>query len=469
MPAYPIFMQLQGGFLPLSVHPQGVNAMLTGDVHRITLRIALPSLAAMHASGLCTLLDGMYLSSGAPGVSAAVSVCFPLLAVQQAVGFTLGMGAGSHMGRKLGEHGGDNEKSARQCAASALLLAAQLGLLMLAAGLFLLSPLLTLLGAEADVLPHAIPYARALLFASPFSCTGLVLSSLLRAQGKTPANMLAYLVSGAAGAVLGFALIVRQGLGAWGAGISLLAREALAFLLLALFFLRAKGFVRPCFRDVTLAPWVFPAIMRSGLPTLLRQGAASLSGILLSRISAGFGPAVLAGTGLAVRTGALVSSAAIGFGQGFSPVCAANHGAGEAARVQAAYRFCMRVMIAALLAVGAAVYFLSDPLLALFHAEAQVAAFALRMLRAQSAVFFCQGAVILMNMRAQAQGQTVRASLIAVSRQGVFLLPLLLLLPRFLGENGLILSLCAADLCALGFCFLLTRSVDRTSPAHYNI
>ena len=117
------------------------------------------------------------------------------------------------MGRKLGEHGGDNEKSARQCAASALLLAALLGLLMLAAGLFLLSPLLTLLGAEADVLPHAIPYARALLFASPFSCTGLVLSSLLRAQGKTPANMLAYLVSGAAGAVLGFALIVRQGPG----------------------------------------------------------------------------------------------------------------------------------------------------------------------------------------------------------------------------------------------------------------
>ena len=134
--------------------------------------------------------------------------------------------------------------------------------------------------------------------------------------------------------------------------------------------------------------------------------------------------------------------------------------------MQDAYRFCMRIMIAALLAVGAACYGFSDRLLALFHADAQVSAFALRTLRSQSAVFFCQGAVILMNMRAQAQGRTMRASLIAVSRQGVFLLPLLLLLPRFLGENGLILSLCASDVLAMGFCARIMRGVDRTAPPH---
>ena len=98
----------------------------------------------------------------------------------------------------------------------------------------------------------------------------------------------------------------------------------------------------------------------------------------------------------------------------------------------------------------------------------QVAAFAARVLRAQSPVLACQGAVILMNMLTQARGQTVRASLIAISRQGVFLIPLLIILPRLFGETGLILCPCAADALALCFSALVVRGVDRTPPAHYN-
>jgi len=433
----------------------GAQALLTGDVRRLTLRIAAPSLAAMLATGLCTLHDALLLSGESAEVSAAVGVCFPLITVQQAVGFTLGMGAGSHMSRQLGA---GEENSARQAAATALLAALVLGLALCAAGLSALSPLLRFLGAQETTLPYAVPYARMLLIASPFSCMGLVLSSLLRAQGKTAANMLAYVLASAAGAALSSLLVLRMGLSVLGVGISLLAREALAFCLLVLAFFRAKGFIRPALRDITLRAWVFPAILRSGLPTLLRQGASSLSGLLLSRVSAGFGPAALSGMGLAVRAGALVSSAAIGFGQGFSPVCAANYGAGQLHRTQAAYRFCMKVMIAALLAVGAAAFFLGGHLLALFHPQAEVADFALRVLRAQSAVFFCQGAVILMNMRTQAMGQTVRASLVATSRQGVFLIPLLLTLPHRFGEMGLILCQSAADVLAAVFSLLIVHA-----------
>lgn len=436
------------------------RSMLTDPVRPLILRMALPSLAAMLAAGLCTLLDALLLARQSPAVSAAAGVCFPVLAAQQAVGFTLGMGAGSHVSRTIGSSDTD---SARRVAATALLFSLLLGLVLLGAGITCLTPLLARLGADADVLPHAAAYAKPLLYASPFACSGLVLSSLLRAQGKTGSNMLAYTAASALGAGLSALLILRFRMGARGAGISLLAREAAACLLLCFLYVRTKGVLRPGLRDVTLRPWVFPAVMRSGLPTLLRQGAISLSGAMLSRAAAAVSPSALSGMGIAVRMLTLISSAAIGFGQGFAPVCGVCHGAGEHDRVQEAYRFSLRVMAVSLLAAGALLFAFAAPLLALFDAEAEVAAFAVRVLRAQSPVLAFQGAVILMNMLTQSRGQTVRASLIATSRQGIFLIPLILILPRLLGETGLILCQSAADVLAAGFSLLILK-IDRRRP-----
>ena len=415
-------------------------------VEGLVLRLALPGLAAMLAPALCTLQEGLLLSRGDPAASSAAALCYPLLSAQQAVGFTLSMGAGSHVSRALGA---GETASARQAASAALALAALLGLALGAAGLIMLTPLLTALGADAAALPHARPYAAALLLVSPLSCAGLVLSGLLRAQGKTAENMLACVTASACGAALSARLIAGMGLGTLGAGVSLAAREALTFALLAAAVLRAKNGIHPRLRDAAPRAWLFPAIMRSGLPTLLRQGAASLSGAMISRTAASFGPYALAGMGLASRAAALVSAAAIGFGQGFSPVCGVNFGAGKPERSNAAYRFSLRILTGAMVALGALVFFLSDRLLSLFGAQAETAAFAGRVLRAQSAVFFAQGAVTLMIMLTQAAGATLRASLIAVSRQGLFLIPALWFLPRLLGETGLVLSQSVSDVLAL--------------------
>lgn len=445
------------------------QALLTQDVRALTLRIAGPSLCAMLATGLCNLLDALYVSRADTSVSGAVSVCFPLLTLIQTVGFTLGMGAGSHVSRSLGQ--GEAE-SARRVASTALCLSAVLGLALLACGMLLAAPLARLLGASPEALSPAVAYARYVLLTAPIQCVALTLSSLLRGQGRTVANMAAYVSAGAVGAALGYALIVRRGMGVHGAGISLVCRESLALLVLAVATARGQDALRPSLRLVTLRPWVFPAIMRSGLPTLLRQGMMSLSGMLQSRVSRGFGAAALSGMGIAVRAGALISSAVIGFGQGFQPVCGFNYGAGKLARVREAYRFCLRLTAVALLAVGAGVFFFADALLSVFDAQPEVAAFAARVLRAQSLVFFAQGAVIMMNMLTQAMGLTVRATLVAVSRQGLFLIPLLLILPRALGETGLIWAQSAADAVSLVFSWLLTRpvqdGVDRSRAAHYN-
>ena len=199
--------------------------LLSGDARMLTLRLSVPSLLAMLSTGLCTLLDALYAARAGTALSGAMSVCFPLLTLIQTVGFTLGMGAGSHVSRCLGT---DDRQSAQQAASTAAALALALGLLLAAAGAFFAQSIAMLLGAPQEALPVCAAYARWVLLSAPLQCVGLTLSSLLRGQGNTRANMIAYAAASALGAALGYALIVRRGLGVWGAGVSLIAREALA-------------------------------------------------------------------------------------------------------------------------------------------------------------------------------------------------------------------------------------------------
>jgi len=316
-----------------------------------------------------------------------------------------------------------------------------------------------MLGAEGELIDPAARYARYVLLSAPLLCVSLMLSSLLRAQGKTVANMIAFTTGTAAALPLQLLLVRTFSLGVHGTGASMLIREAVTLSILIAAFLREKPLIRPTLRVFSLRRSVFRDIMRSGLPTLLRQGLMSVSSVLLTRAAAAFGESILAGVGLAVRVASLVSSAVIGFGQGFQPVCGAAFGAGNTERVRQAYRFCLRAAMLALAFAGAAVFVFARRLLAPFDPGGSALDIAVRALRAQSAVFFAQGAVIMMNMLTQAMGLPVRASIIATSRQGFVFIPLILLLPRLFGESGLILCQSASDLVSLALCFLLVRGI----------
>lgn len=430
------------------------SSFLTAPVGRLILRIAMPSMLAMIASGLCAFLDALLLGAENAQLSAAVAVSFPLLTLVQTIGFTLGMGAGSFVSRSMGC--GD-KPSAFSAASTAFFCALLLSLALCAAGLFFLHPLVRLLGAAEDLIVLAGAYARFVLLSAPLMCANLLLSSLLRAQGKTVPNMLAFSLGAAVSIPLQLVLVRRLSLGVGGAGTAMLTREAITLAVLLLAFFHEKHLVRPTLRSISLRPAVLADIMQSGTPTLVRQGLMSISSMLLMRASAAFGPSALAGMGLAVRILALVSSAVIGFGQGFAPVCGYAFGAGDMARVREAYRYCLRRLLPALAFLGAAVFFFARQLLAFLHQPPEAAAFAASILRAQGPVLFAQGAVILMNMLTQAMGLTMRASLIAASRQGYILIPLVLILPRLFGLPGLILSQSASDLISLALGWLLVR------------
>ena len=426
------------------------EALLRGDVRKQIVRLSLPSLAAMVASGLCTLLDALLLSRLGSEATAAAAAGFPLLTLYQTIGFTLGMGGGALMSQAIGRR---DEELPRRAAALSLLLALMLSAALSALGLLLPGPLSRQLGAGPQAQAQAARYIRFLLLSAPMLCLSLVLSSLLRARGRAGVYGAAFVSGAALGAALEALLVLRMQMGLAGVGIAMIAREALTLLLLA------AGAVRCRLRLLPPSPGALWQMLRYGLPTLLRQGLMSASHVLLNRTAASFGEAALGGMGLAVRALSLISSAVIGFGQGFQPVCGVCAGAGRMDRVREGFFFCLRAAVLALLLLGALLFPFAGPLLARFGAPPEAAAFGARVLRAQSFVLFAQGAVVLFNMLTQSLGLTMRAALVAASRQGFVLIPLLLLLPRVWGEAGLILCQSVSDVLSLLLALALTRGI----------
>lgn len=440
------------------------HMLLRGDVRTLTLRLAFPGLIAMTASGAAALLDALMLSRMGPAQTAAAAVGFPLLTLFQTVGFTLGMGAGCTVSQAIGRR---DDRTPQRAALLALALALAVSLPLSALGLAFARPLVRLLGASPALEADAARYARALFACAAPLCASLVLASLLRAWGRLRETAVAYASGAALGAALELVLVLRLGQGIGAVGAAMLAREGLTLLLL-MHAMRGTLPVPPGQKEK--APWqamlkntlpLASELTRYGLPTLLRQGLCAVSAAMLSRASSSFGEAALGGMGLAVRALAMISSAIIGFGQGFQPVCGANAGAGQMHRVRESFFFCLRVLVPALLLAGGALFLFAGPLLTLLSAPQEAAAFGARVLRWQAPLLAAQGVIVLANMITQALGMTVRAALIATSRQGLFFIPLLLALPRLLGETGLVLCQSASDLLSLLLTLLLLRGALR--------
>ena len=432
------------------------SQLLTAPIRPLILRIALPSMLAMVSTALCTLLDALLLGRLGAHLTASTAISAPLLSVIQTLGFTFGMGAGSFVSRCLGT--GDRD-AAHQAASTAMVLSFGLSLALCLAGILLAAPLTRILGASDAIFSSSVAYLRYVLLSGPLLCMNLVLSSLLRAQGLTFPNMIAFVSGAGANIFLQFLLIPRWDV--QGAGVSMLVREGITLAILAFILLRRRHLIRPRSGSCMLTPQVLRNIMQSGMPTLLRQGLASFSTALFTRTAASFGAGALAGIGLSTRALSLIAAAVIGFGQGFAPVCGAAFGAGLTDRIREAYRFCMRIVLLALIITGTVLFWFAGNVLRVLSSDVQAFEIAKSALRAQSITLFAQGAIIIMNMLTQAMGMTLRASVVATSRQGFVFIPLLFVLVRCLGLSGLIYCQSVSDLCSLALCYFVTRGAIR--------
>jgi Na+-driven multidrug efflux pump len=191
-------------------------------------------------------------------------------------------------------------------------------------------------------------------------------------------------------------------------------------------------------------------MFRGGVPALLRQSLMSVASIIINHFARPYGDAAIAAISISNRLSMFATSVVLGFGQGFQPVCGFNYGAKLYSRVKKSFWFCVRFCCSALLVISIIMAILAPHIIALFRKDdLDVITIGALGLRLQCISLPFTAGIIMVNMMTQTMGRALEASIVALSRQGLFLIPSLFILSPLLGLNGIQLSRPVSELASL--------------------
>ena len=413
---------------------QQYKKMTETPIPKLILGLAAPTILSMLITSIYNLADTFFVGQISTSASGAVGIVSSLMAIIQALGFTLGHGSGTIISRSLGSR---NTEAATRFASTSFFTALAVGVVLAVVGLATLPSFMMLLGSTETILPHACAYARPILIAAPLMISSLVMNNILRYEGKANFAMIGLVTGGVLNIVLDPIFMFGLGLGTAGAGIATALSQSISFCILLSMFLRGKTVSQFQLSAVTRSPAEFGTILMTGLPSFGRQGLNSIGGMLLNIAARSYGDAAVAGMSIVSRIFMFIISVAIGTGQGFQPVAGFNYGARKYRRVEKACVFTMCASFCFLSVIIAACWFNAESLIKLFRDDPEVTAIALPAFRYQCFACFLQPVIVAGNMLFQSIGKSGRATFLACCRQGVFFIPLILTLPRMFGLLGI--------------------------------
>ena len=437
---------------------QKFDRMTKTPIPRLIGELAVPTIISMLVTSFYNMADTFFVGKINTSATAAVGIVFPLMAMIQAFGFFCGHGSGNYISRQLGAH---NFEDASKMSATGFVTAFVLGLGILVVGFLFTDPLLHIMGSTETILPYARSYMRIILIGAPYMTASLVLNNQLRFQGSAFYSMIGITTGAVLNIVLDPLFIFVLDMGVAGAALATIISQFVSFCLLIAGTFRG-GNLRLNLRDFSPSLKYYQNIVKGGAPSLFRQGLGSFATVCLNLMAGPYGDAAIAAMSIVTRISQFAASVVIGFGQGFQPVCGFNYGAKLFKRVQEGFWFCVKFCTSVLLVAAVCGWIFSPNLIGIFlKTDPLVIEYGSQALRLQALTFPLVGWITIANMMLQTIGKTVKASLMAMSRQFLFFVPVILTLPGFLGILGVQLSQPIADFCSFLLAVPLSISVLR--------
>lgn len=412
---------------------------------KLVTLMALPAMASMLITTIYNMADTYFVSQISTSASAAVGVVFAIMSLIQAVGGGFGMGAASIISRRLGEK---KDEEASVCASCAFAGALVFGCLLMLVGIVFLEPLMRLLGATDTMLPYAKDYARYIFIAAPIMCSSFVLNNVMRSQGKSVMAMVGLCIGGVLNIFLDPLLIFTFDMGIAGAAIATALSQLISYIVMWAMFLSGSSIVRISIRRLSRRPGDYIEILKVGFPTICRQGLASVASALMNVQAAAYGDAAVAAITISNRIYLFVRNIILGIGQGFQPVAGYNFGAGKLKRVKESFRFTAIAGTVVCTVFGIVIWINADSIISWFRADdAEVIRIGTTALYFAAAVMPFMAYSTYVNQMYQCLGFAPQATALASCRQGIFYIPLVLILPLLLDITGVQMAQPAADLC----------------------
>ncbi|MCC8075197.1 MAG: MATE family efflux transporter [Clostridiales bacterium] len=431
--------------------------MLNDPVEKVIPTLAGPTILSMLITAIYNMADTFFVSQLGTSASGAVGIIYSAMSLIQAFAFMIGMGAGNQISQLLGK---GQEEEAKHYTSVAWFTGFGLGCVVAVLGMTQMESIVMLLGSTETIAPYAVAYARYIFLAAPFMMCSFIMNNLLRAQGLAVYSMVGITTGGILNMILDPILIFGAGMGTMGTGVATGFSQFVSFCILLVMCNTHKDAIRITPRNYRPTVRMYGRILYTGAPSLARQGIGSISSVMLNSIAGGYGDAAVAAMSIVSRFTMFINSVVIGFGQGFQPVCAFNFGAKKYDRVKRAFWFCVKVATVTLLLLCVIALLFSGHIIELFRRDdARVIEIGTFALRAQLVTMPLWGYYIMCNMFSQSIGYGFRASIISCARQGLFLIPVLAILPSIFGLRGLQIAQPVSDVLAFFLALVLTSRI----------
>ena len=439
--------------------------MTQTPIPRLIISLGIPTTLSMMVTSLYNLADTAFVSMiGNDQITAAVSNLLALMSIIQAIGFTFGMGSGSIVSRLLGKR---DRAGADKVASSAFFAALVSGLLITVLGFLFFTPFLQLLGSRQEqVLFYSKQYARFILLSAPFMCMSFVMNNVLRAEGKAVLSMIGLIIGAVVNVVLDPILIFAANLGVTGAALATCISQITSFLILLFMFLSGKSIVRFKVRSISRKLTVYGDVVATGFPSFCRQILASLCTVFLNNAADLYGgSAAQAALGVVQKVFMLAFSLSLGIGQGYQPVVGYNYSSKRFDRVRSAYLFTLGFSTSIMLAFATVCAIFAPQIMQLFSLTQEATEIGTLTLRLQCICMPLLPLNFMASVTYQVVGSRAIAAVLSVSRQGLFYIPAVLILPRIWQLFGVQCCQALSDLFAfffaIPFTFLFFNQVKR--------
>jgi putative MATE family efflux protein len=408
-----------------------------GPIFPLLMKMSWPSIIAMLAVALANLIDAFWLARLSTQALAALTACFPVQMIFAAIGIGTGVGVGSYAARMLGAN---QLLKARQTAGQVFFLSAVLGAVTIIPVTLAPDAILKLFGAHEAILPLARQYLLLIVWGTPFLYLLIMISNLLRAEGRPNLSMAVVLMFAIVLIILEPFLIFGWGpfpkLGIAGAALAATISYVSAGILSIIFLQLKTSRYEMSRRHLAVRPAICCSIYQTGLPSVVMNLVLSVVMISYNHILNGFGPLALATLGVCFRLYGLITMVLFGIGHGVMSLVAFNDGAGHYQRLAQIVR--VAVLGSAFFAGVSSLMLilLAEPILMLFTKDLQLVADATPALRLFMLALVLVGPIIVWINMFIGLGKGTTAMLLMLFRDGILLIPLLFILPHGLGIAG---------------------------------
>lgn len=431
-------------------HEEKIRMMRNEKIPKVLVRLGVPTMVGMMVSALYSVVDAYFVGWLGTMQVGAVTVVFPVVQIIVGLGMTFGSGAASYIARLLGQGQTDE---ANRTASTALFSSLFVGTAAIVLCMCFLEDLLAALGATETVLPYAREYAVIFVTGSILNIFNITMNNIITAEGRSKLTMISMLIGGGMNIILDPILIFPLGLGIRGAAIATVVSQAATSCLYFWFIFGRKGYLRYSPRLFAFSRKLYCEIFKVGVPIFVFQLLAGVALSLTNTAASVYGDSALAAAGVVTRIMTLGTYVVFGYMKGYQPVAGYNYGAKNYERMNEATKVSLKWATVFCVAAAALMIVFPRQIISLFtENDTMLVEIGARMLRANGVIFSGFGFQMLYMAFFLALGYGKEGGILSISRQGIFFIPAILILPPLFGIDGIVWAQPTADLLT----FLLT-------------